>query len=206
MQNLPLQTRLTPVSSVDTTQRTVSVVFTTGAAVRRMRWTGWDGPAVPFDEILTVSREAVNLDRLNAGGPVLDSHSMWSTYAQVGVVESAEIAQGEGRAMLRFPKAGTDDNADRMFAMVEQRIIRNISVGYSVDEVEIKQSSKPGEVEQRIVKRWTPWEISFVTVPADPGAQVRAQAPLHPLLIAGAAAAPMLARMRMRQAGLSRAI
>ncbi|KQB12966.1 hypothetical protein AP071_06110 [Rhodobacter capsulatus] len=31
-----------------------------------------------------------------------------------------------------------------------------------------------GEVEQRIVERWTPLEVSFVTVPADPRAQVRA--------------------------------
>lgn len=173
-ESLPMQVRLAPVTSTDAEARTVDVVFTTGAAVRRRRWTGWD-TSVPFDEVLTVSRDAIDLTRLNAGGPALDSHSMWSTFAQVGVVERAWIDGGEGRATIRFPSKGVDERADRMFAMVSEGIIRNISVGYSVDKVRVVQPERVGEVEKRIVERWTPHEISFVTVPADAGAQVRSQ-------------------------------
>lgn len=172
--SLPMQTRLSPLTreSVNVDARTVDVVFTTGASVRRMRWTGWD-TAVPFDEVLEVSRAAIDLSRLEAGAPALDSHSTWSSHSQVGVVERAWIEGKQGLATIRFPSQGIDEAADRMFALVSEGIVRNISVGYSIDRARVVEAEKKGEIERRIVERWTPHEISFVTVPADPGAQTR---------------------------------
>ena len=172
---LPMQTRREPIlpATVDTETRSVDVVFTTGAPVRRRRWTGWD-TSVPFDEILEVSDRAVDLTRLNAGAPALDSHSVWSSHSQVGVVERAWIEGKEGKATIRFPREGLDQAADRMFGLIGDGIIRNVSVGYSIDRVKVVEPSRKGEIERRIVERWTPLEISFVTVPADPRAQVRA--------------------------------
>jgi hypothetical protein len=196
---LPMQTREMPVSSVNEADRTVEVTFTTGATVRRRRYTGWD-TSVPFDESLEVSRAAINLDRLNAGAPALDSHSAYSTFSQVGVIERAWIKDSEGRALIRFPSLGVDTAADRMFSLVKEKIIRNVSVGYSIDEVRVVAPEKPGEVEKRIVTRWTPFEVSFVTIPADAGAQTRAGADEYPLVIARAAdVSAAAARMRMRQ-------
>lgn len=207
-QSLPMQLRLTPISTIDVEARTVQMVFTTGASVRRMRWTGWDS-AVPFDEILVISREAINLERLNAGAPALDSHSMWTTYSQVGVIERAWIDGAEGLAQARFPSKGTDERSDRMFALVEQRIIRNVSVGYIAERVRIVAPEKAGEVEKRYVERWTPHEISFVTVPADAGAQVRSaeQQAQYPIVVERTTPAPSLpiaaqSRMRMLQRSL----
>ena len=173
--SLPMQTRRETIapSSVDPETRSVDVVFTTGAPVRRRRWTGWDS-SVPFDEILEVSERAVDLTRLNAGAPALDSHSVWSSFSQVGVVERAWIEGKEGRATIRFPREGLDQAADRMFGLISDGIIRNVSVGYSIDRAKVVEAEKKGEVEKRIVERWTPLEVSFVTVPADPRAQVRA--------------------------------
>ena len=173
--SLPMQTRREPIapSSVNPETRSVDVVFTTGAAVRRRRWTGWD-TSVPFDEILEVSERAVDLSRLNAGAPALDSHSVWSSFSQVGVVERAWIEGEEGKATIRFPREGLDQAADRMFGLISDGIIRNVSVGYSIDRAKVVEAEKKGEVEKRIVERWTPLEVSFVTVPADPRAQVRA--------------------------------
>lgn len=209
---LPLQTRLAPISSVDAALRTVDVVFSTGAAVRRQRWSGWD-TVIPFDEVLLVSADAVDMTRLNAGAPALDSHSYWSTSSQIGVIDRAWLAGGEARATIRFPSKGIDDAADRMFAMVTdgppgQGIIRNVSCGYFVQQVRVEQPQKAGDVEQRIVEKWQPYEISFVTVPADKGAQVRSGDQLQqvPVAFSGASRAlPTLntaatARMRMRQA------
>ena len=172
---LPMQLRRAPIlpASVNTEARSVDVVFTTGAAVRRRRWTGWD-TSVPFDEILEVSDRAVDLTRLNAGAPALDSHSVWSSYSQVGVVERAWIEGKEGKATIRFPREGLDQAADRMFGLISDGIIRNVSVGYSIERVKVVEPAAKGDVEQRIVERWTPLEVSFVTVPADPRAQVRA--------------------------------
>ncbi len=173
--SLPMQTRREPIapSSVNSETRSVDVVFTTGAPVRRRRWTGWDS-SVPFDEILEVSERAVDLSRLNAGAPALDSHSVWSSFSQVGVVERAWIEGKEGRATIRFPREGLDQAADRMFGLIGDGIIRNVSVGYSIDRAKVVEAEKKGDVEKRIVERWTPLEVSFVTVPADPRAQVRA--------------------------------
>jgi hypothetical protein len=172
---LPMQLRRAPIlpTTVNTEARSVDVVFTTGAAVRRRRWTGWD-TSVPFDEILEVSDRAVDLTRLNAGAPALDSHSVWSSHSQVGVVERAWIEGKEGKATIRFPREGLDQAADRMFGLITDGIIRNVSVGYSIERVKVVEPAAKGEVEQRIVERWTPLEVSFVTVPADPRAQVRA--------------------------------
>ncbi|MBU9699343.1 Mu-like prophage major head subunit gpT family protein [Rhodobacteraceae bacterium HSP-20] len=170
-----MQLRRAPIlpATVNSEARSVDVVFTTGAAVRRRRWTGWD-TSVPFDEILEVSDRAVDLTRLNAGAPALDSHSVWSSHSQVGVVERAWIEGKEGKATIRFPREGLDQAADRMFGLISDGIIRNVSVGYSIERVKVVEPAAKGEVEQRIVERWTPLEVSFVTVPADPRAQVRA--------------------------------
>jgi hypothetical protein len=169
---LPLQTRLAPIASVEAQSRTVEVVWTTGAAVRRRRWTGFD-TALDYDEILVVSRDTIDLSRLEVGAPVLDSHAQWTTQAIVGVVESAWIDQGEGRATVRFSKAGVDEASDRLFALVADGIVRNVSVGYRIDKVRIERPERAGEPERWFVERWTPHELSFVAVGADPGAQVR---------------------------------
>lgn len=186
---LPAMERRAVVSTVDAEQRTIEVTWTTGATVRRSRWVGWD--RIPYDETLVVSRDAVDLTRLNAGGPVLDSHNAYSTRSQVAVIERAWIDGTEGRALLRFPKAGVDEAADRMWGMVSDKIIRNLSVGYFVNEVEVTEAERKGEIEQWRITRWTPFEVSFVTVPADPKAQTRAEEPTarFPAIISRARAA-----------------
>lgn len=176
---LPLQTRLAPIASVEAQARTVELVWTTGATVRRRRWTGWD-TAIDYEEILVVSRDAVDLSRLQSGAPMLDSHAQWTTRAVVGVVEHAWIDGGEGRATVRFPKQGVDEAADRLFALVEDGIVRNVSVGYRIDKVRVEKPQTLSEIERWFVERWTPHELSFVAIGADPGAQVRA-APDEPI-------------------------
>jgi hypothetical protein len=174
---LPMQTRLAPVSSVDAEARTVALVWTTGASVRRRRFDWETMRTVNYDEVLIVSDKAVDLSRLNAGAAVLDSHNAYTTQAQVAVVERAAIRDGEGVATIRFPKQGVDESSDRLFALVADRIVRNISVGYAIDKVRIEKSETAGEVEKWFVERWTPYELSFVTIGADPGAQVRTEQP-----------------------------
>lgn len=170
---LPLQTRAAPVTTVDAEARTVTVVWTTGAAVKRRRY-DWDRDrVVDFEEILVVSEEAIDLGRLQNGAPVLDSHDSWSLDSQLGVVDRAWLEGGQGLATLRFPPAGIDADADKVFAKVAAGILRNISVGYSVDQLRIEISNPPDGLEKWFVERWTPYELSIVAIPADPGAQVR---------------------------------
>jgi hypothetical protein len=172
---LPMETRLAPITSVDAEARTIEVVWTTGAKVRR---SGWRSEVrFLYDETLVVTSAAIDLTRLNSGGPVLDSHDMYSTRSQVGVVERARVENGQGLALIRFAPAGLDPDIDALWGKIAAGIVRNLSCGYSRDEVAVTRSDKAGEVEQWSVTRWTPYELSFVTIPADAGAQTRSDAP-----------------------------
>lgn len=154
--------------SINNEERTIEIVWTTGA--RATQWT-WDGS---FLEELEVSKKAVNMERLNSGNaPFLAMHETYDLTAILGVVEKAWIDEekGEGRAIIRFGK--NDEKIDKVWNLVAQKIIRNISVGYTVEMYEVYQDE--GNQVYRAVK-WTPLELSAVTVPADAKANVRAEA------------------------------
>lgn len=192
------QTRAAPVTSIDEEQRTIDVTWTTGAVVRRMLYRESVGYAA-YDEELVISAAAVDLGRLNAGAPVVDSHNTYSTRAQIAVVEKAWLTDGEGRATLRFPPKGVDEAADRMWGMVSNKIIRNLSAGYRLLEVEWTDPEKRGEAGKMKVLRWAPFELSFVTVPADAGAQTRNEKTgALPVILRNLGSIAAAARMRMR--------
>src|SRR4051794_28538664 len=86
--DLPLQTRadvrLMP-DTVDADHRTVEMVWSTGAAVRRRDpWTG-----KRYDEVLSLDETHVDLSRLNGGAPLLNTHGAWDLSDVIGVVERA---------------------------------------------------------------------------------------------------------------------
>jgi len=69
----------------------------------------------------------VRLDRINSGGPVLDSHSGWSLANVLGVVEdgSAKMVGKKGVATLRFSRRA---DVDPVWTDISDRVIRNVSV------------------------------------------------------------------------------
>lgn len=159
-----LEARFAP-ATVDDEARTVEVTFTTGAPVaRRDYWTGES-----WVEELEVSERAMDLTRLNAGAPFLNSHRGWDLGDVIGVVERAWIEGKEGRATLRFSDR---EEVAPIFADVRAGILRNISVGYSVSEWKESKRDDGTRVKRGI--RWQPAEISLVPIPADASAQVRA--------------------------------
>lgn len=136
--------------SVDVEKRTVEVAFSSEEPVRR-----WFG-----DEVLSHAAGAVDLSRLNDGGAVLFNHD-WDD--QIGVIERAWIdADKRGRALVRF---GNGAKATEKFQDVQDGILRHISVGYSIVNFEEEVSD---DIRTFTATRWQPYEISFVTVPADP--------------------------------------
>lgn len=169
--SVPLQTRAAPIAQANTADRTIQVIWTTGAAAPR-RGLPSLGITEVYDEVLLVTDAAVDLSRLRAGAAVLDSHQTGTVGAQRAVVEDAWLQAGKGYANIRFPKAGIDLDSDRLLGLARDGIIRNISVGYSLNRVRVVEPTKANERLQVIVEHWTPYELSFVTVPADTGAQV----------------------------------
>ncbi|TVV75552.1 prohead protease/major capsid protein fusion protein [Sphingomonas solaris] len=158
---------------------TVDVVFTTGARGTRFSWARYE----QIDEELSTDASAVRLDRLNRGAPVLNTHRSYELANQIGVVVpgSARMEGGEGIATLQL---SSRDDVKPIAADIAAGIIRNVSVGYLVHTFEITENEG-----QRALYRavdWEPYEISFVPMPFDVGAQVRSAEPAqggHPCII-----------------------
>lgn len=160
------QARLLP-TTFNAEERTIEVVWTTGARVRRYDY--WEREY--YDEELVVDESAIDMTRLASGAaPVLDSHRVYAGLeSQIGVVERAWIEGGEGRAVLRLSPR---DDLAQIVEDIANGIIRNISVGYTVQAYEVTREQ--GQVPVYRAVAWTPHEISFVTVPADAGSTTRA--------------------------------
>lgn len=126
----------------------------------------------PYDrwwgtEILSHSEGALNLDRLNSIGCVLYNHNRDKV---LGKVLRAWVEDGRGAAEIEF-----DDDAESeiIFQKVSSGTLRGVSVGYVVDvweEVSAGKKSCDGRFTGPcdIAVKWTPFEISIVSVPADP--------------------------------------
>ena len=168
---LPMQFRVATVQpkTLNREKRTVEVIFTTGARVRRSSF--FDGP---FIEELGLGKNEVDMSRLKNGAPVLDTHGFGEkrgVAGVLGVVDSAElIPDKKGIATLRFSKRASIDD---IFNDIDDNILRNVSVGYTTQEIK-KVGEKDGVPIFRSTK-WTPAEISMVPVGADPKAQTRAE-------------------------------
>ncbi len=108
-----------------------------------------------YNEILLHNPENVDLSRLQNKAALLFNHDFDN---HIGVVESATIDPDRvGRALVRFSSVGM--GAEK-YEMVREGTLTKVSVGYSIDEYRV-------EGENLLITKWTPFEISTVSVPAD---------------------------------------
>ncbi|QXP94363.1 HK97 family phage prohead protease [Methylococcus capsulatus] len=175
MKALPMQFRSATIApdTTDSSKRTFDVVWSTGAAVNRYdllenRY---------FNEVLDLS--GADLSRLNSGAaPVLDGHQAAGVGSVIGVVERASVSAGKGTARIRLSERPF---VDPILRDVKDGILRNVSIGYSINEATLIPG-KNGQPDTLRVTRFTPMEISLVAIPADAGAQVqRAQTKTFPV-------------------------
>lgn len=144
------------------------LVFTTGAPVRRYDWAN----GRYFIEQLEVTPEAINLDRLERGAPLLDSHASYRLEDQVGVVDQPVIENGVGVCQAQLSRR---ESVQGVVQDLEDRVIRNVSVGYVRDAIEMVAPSEDTGMWLYRVTRWTPMEVSLVPIPADMDSQVRSE-------------------------------
>jgi hypothetical protein len=179
--------------SYDKDSRSVEAILSLGAPVRRFYGT----------ETLRITRDAVNLERLNGAGiPLLDSHQVQGIENAVGRVEDVWIEPGKKLVgLLTFNKTRIGRIAE---GMVSRNEIAGISCGYRVDEWkifdedgdEVDPDRAYGDDLTFEAVKWELCEASLVSVGADAGAAVRS--------MMGSASMSQLirntrARMRMRQ-------
>ena len=153
--------------SVNRKKRQAEIVFYSGAPVQRIDF--WTGEI--YDLRYLVEPGSVRLDRLNAGGAILNNHNTCTISDQVGVVEKAWIESGAAKALIKFSRR---DDVEPIWQDVQDGIIRNVSMGAQTHQL---QDITPDEEKQKkngrrslLVVDWEPMEISLVPVPADPGA------------------------------------
>jgi len=121
----------------------------------------------PWLETLGHNDDEVDLNRLNNGAAVLYNHSR-DRADRIGVVENATIRNKRVEATLRISKR--EDVSD-IWQDIKDRVLKNISVGYSIDERTLTREEK-GEPSEYRITSWTPHEVSFVDIPADPSVGV----------------------------------
>jgi HK97 family phage prohead protease len=111
------------------------------------------------NEILSHEGKAADLSRLNDGAPLLFNHNPDRV---IGVVERAYIDGNKrrGYARVRFSR---NPFAQEILSDVKDGVLRNVSFGYSIDKMEERGSG------DYLATAWSPYEISVVSVPADPG-------------------------------------
>lgn len=119
------------------------------------------------NEILDHNPGAVDLTRLNEIGVLLFNHKRDEV---LGKINRAWIEDGRGNAEVEFD---TDEKAEVIFQKVKSGTLKGVSVGYLVELWENllpKQISQDGRFTGPcdVARKWTPYEISIVSVPADP--------------------------------------
>jgi hypothetical protein len=145
---------------------TVDLVVSVGSAWPRTDWMTGER----YIETLDISAGAIRMDRLNAGAPLLTDH-VDTVDNVVGVVERAWVAGGELRATVRF---GGHDRARDIAQRVREGILRNVSTRYLTHRVRVIPASGERALPERRATDWEPLEVSFVAIPVDAGAGVRA--------------------------------
>ena len=126
----------------------------------------------PYDrwwgtEILSHDEGAVDLTRLNTIGCVLYNHNRDKV---IGKILSAKIEDNRGIAEIEFDE---DAESDVVYQKVASGTLKGVSVGYMVEvweDVAANKKSSDGRFTGpcSIATRWTPYEVSIVSVPADP--------------------------------------
>lgn len=118
-------------------------------------------------EILSHAEGAIDLTRLNSIGCVLYNHNKDKV---LGKVLRAWIENDRGNAEIEFDD---DAEAEVIYQKVKRGTLKGVSVGYMVnnwEEVSANKKSSDGKFSGPcdIAIKWEPYEISIVSVPADP--------------------------------------
>lgn len=145
-------------ASADEKARTVELIASTGAGVRRRDMEG------EFLEVLEVSERAVDLSRAE-GMPLLDAHRQDGLDRVLGVVRGLRIENGKLIAKVQI-----SERHDPIWRDILAGIIGNVSIGYA--PVEHRDTEEGGQ-RVRTLTLWELHEISLVAVGADPTARIR---------------------------------
>lgn len=110
------------------------------------------------NEVLSHERGSADLARLNDSAPLLFNHDPDKV---IGVVERAWIdgQKKRGYVTVRFSR---NSFAQEVLSDVKDGVLRNVSFGYQIENMEQRSSG------DFVATKWSPYEVSVVSIPADP--------------------------------------
>lgn len=154
--NLSRALPMVSLRAVEGEDRTVELSFSSEEPYER-----WWGV-----EILDHTENCIDLERLNSIGCVLFNHNRDVVIAKI---INAWVDNQRGYAKIRFDE---DEPSDIIYKKVQSGTLKGVSTGYQVynwEEVAANKKSEDGRFTGPcdIAKRWMPFEISVVSVPAD---------------------------------------
>jgi len=127
---------------------------------------------VPYErwfgmEILDHQQGAIDMSRLQEIGVVLFNHNRDDV---VGKINRAWVEENRGMVEVEFDQ---DDFSETIHQKVKSGTLKGVSVGYKVDSYEeVAEGRKSADMRFDgpccIARHWTPFEVSIVSVPADP--------------------------------------
>lgn len=115
-------------------------------------------------EVLGHADGEIDTSRMKDGLIIQDTH--WGD--QIGIIRKPEVKDGKIGGVIEF---GCSERAQVIAKDAAAGIRRNMSVGYIVNESKVVGTSEDGLPIIRVTN-WTPYEASFVNVPADAGVGV----------------------------------
>ncbi len=161
LQRERLEVRFEALAPADRDERTATLTWYTGAAVRRYDARG------PYEMRFSMEPGAVRLARLASGSaPLLNAHRDFAVEDVIGVITRAWIENGVGKAVVRFSKR---EDVTPIWQDVEDGILRNASMGVAIHALQ-DVTPEGAALRQVLVTDWEPEEVSLVPVGADPGA------------------------------------
>ena len=110
-------------------------------------------------EVLGHADGEIDTTRMKDGLVIQDTH--WGD--QIGIIRKPEVKDGKIGGVIEF---GCSERAQVIAKDAAAGIRRNMSVGYIVNESKVVGTAEDGLPIIRVVD-WTPYEASFVNVPAD---------------------------------------
>jgi len=113
-------------------------------------------------EILSHASGCANLERLNSSASLLFNHD-WDRF--IGRVVKSWIGEDKrGHVEIEF---ATNADAQEKKKDILGGFLRNVSFGYVVDDLVLSKTNDDGSEREYTATSWEPYEVSFVTVPAD---------------------------------------
>ncbi|MEZ6021798.1 MAG: HK97 family phage prohead protease, partial [Planctomycetota bacterium] len=151
-------------SSINEEQRTVEYVLATEEPAPRYSWRHGE-----FDEVLLCGPENIDTTRIERGVcPWLLEHNRWDPKAKVGTITGHRI---ENRQLIVTVRYDQTDEAEETFQRVRRGELPAASAGYVVEAYDVEE--RDGRRDLRKATRWSVYEGSIVTVPADHNASQR---------------------------------